>query len=192
MCAARIAALATVLLLGGCAFTTGHVNIQYEAQPETARIAGADAPLVAVQVSDKRPTHVVGQKINGYGMKTADIVSDTDLPETLKSAFETELKHRGFTLGAGGDVIAVRLTTLQNQFTVGWFSGESTANMGMDVAVKRPDNAVAYNKFITGQNQDWIEIASDGNAQETLNAAMREAVGKVFSDKDFSEALKKP
>jgi len=57
---------------------------------------------VTVVITDKRPTQVVGQKMNGLGMKGADIVSNSDVPGTIKSAFETELKSRGFTEGTGG------------------------------------------------------------------------------------------
>ena len=189
--AGAIAALTAMLLISGCAFTTGHVSLEYQSQTPAMRIAEADSPHVAVEVADKRPTQIVGQKINGLGMKTADIVSDSDVPGTLKSAFETELNDRGFTVGPGGVLIAVTLSSLQNQFTVGFFSGQATANMGMDVAVKRPDGAVAYDKYITGRNQEWIELATPGNAQHTLNAAMQDAVSKVFSDSAFIDALKK-
>jgi uncharacterized lipoprotein YajG len=189
--AGAIGALTAMLLISGCAFTTGHVNLEYQSQTPAMRIAEADSPHVAVEVTDKRSTQIVGQKINGLGMKTADIVSDSDVPGTLKSAFETELNDRGFTVGPGGVLIAVTLSSLQNQFTVGFFSGEATANMGMDVAVKRPDGTVAYDKYITGRNQEWIELATPGNAQDTLNAAMQHAVSKVFSDSAFIDALKK-
>ena len=71
--------------------------------------------------------------------KTADIVSNTDVPGTLKSAFETELKNRGFTEGGGGNVISVSLGNFENQFTLGFFSGDATATIGMQVTVTRPN-----------------------------------------------------
>jgi uncharacterized lipoprotein YajG len=146
---------------------------------------------VIVEVADKRPTQAVGQKINGFGMKTADIVSDSDVATTLKTAFETELHGRGFTDGAGGDLVSVRLSNFDNQFTLGFFSGDASATIGMDVTVKRPDGSVAYNKYITGESKDWVEIAGEANAERVLNGAMRDAVSKVFSDSEFIDALNK-
>jgi uncharacterized lipoprotein len=117
---------ATLLMLTGCAFTTGRVDLAYQPTTQaTTKLAAPDSPRVSVVVTDKRPTQVVGQKINGFGMKTADIVSNTDVPGTLKSAFETELNSRGFTEGAGGDVVLVSLSNFENQFTLGFFSGDS-------------------------------------------------------------------
>jgi uncharacterized lipoprotein len=187
-----IAALATMLLISGCALTTGHVDLQYQPQTEATKIAGANSRSVTVAVTDKRPNQAVGEKINGFGMKTADIVADNNVSDTVKSAFETELQNRGFKIGPGGDSIAVALNNLQNQFSLGWFSGESTANMGMDVTVRGSNGAVLYHKYITGHNQEWVEVGTSTNAQHTLDAAMQDAVSKVFSDSKFIDALKKP
>jgi uncharacterized lipoprotein YajG len=154
-------------------------------------MATPGSPRVTVVVTDKRPTQVVGQKINGFGMKTADIVSNTDVPGTLKSAFDTELNSRGFTEGAGGNVVSVALSNFDNQFTLGFFSGDATATIGMHVTVKRPDGTVAYDKYITGQSKDWVEIAGEDNAAHELNAAMQDGVSKVFSDSAFIDSLNK-
>lgn len=180
-----------LLMLSGCAFTTGHVDLAYQPTTQAAKLAAADSPRVSVTVMDKRPTQVVGQKINGFGMKTADIVSNTDVPGTLKSAFETELNSRGFTDGTGGDVVLVSLNNFENQFTLGFFSGDSTATIGMQVTVKRPDGTVVYDKYVTGQSKDWIEVAREGNAEHQLNAAMQDGVSKVFGDSAFIDSLKK-
>ncbi len=191
--AVRLVAIlaASTVLLSGCAFTTGHVNLAYEPTTEVSKAAAADSPRVRVEVTDKRPTQAVGQKINGFGIKTADIVSDSDVAATLKTAFETELHNRGFTDGAGGDLITVRLADFQNQFTLGFFSGDASASIGMEVAVKRPDGSVTYSRYVTGESKDWVELAREGNAERMLNGAMRDGVAKVFSDNAFIEALNK-
>lgn len=180
-----------LLGLSGCAFTTGHVDLAYQPTTQATKLAWPDSPRVSAVVTDKRPTQVVSQKINGLGMKTADIVSNTDVPGTLKSAFETELNSRGFSEGAGGNVVSVTLNNYENQFTLGFFSGDATATIGMQVTVKRPDGSVAYDKYITGQSKDWVEIAGEDNAGRELNAAMHDGVAKVFSDDAFIDALKK-
>jgi type IV pilus biogenesis protein CpaD/CtpE len=87
-----VALVATLLLFNGCAFTTGHVDLSYQANNQPTQIAGSNSPPVLVEVSDKRTTQAVGQKINGFGMKTADIVLNSDVQGTLKSAFEAEFE----------------------------------------------------------------------------------------------------
>jgi len=177
------------LFAGGCAFTTGHVNVSYTPAPEVTKIAGDAAPKVLVEVTDKRPTQVLGEKINGFGMKTADIVADNDVAATIKSAFETELEDRGFAAGTGGNVIAVTLVNFQNQYTPGFWSGEAQATLGMDVAVKNPDGSTPFNKYFQAEVNDWIEIAGEDNAQLMLDGALEKTVSKVFADSDFIRAL---
>lgn len=190
-CAISALIAASLISLSGCAFTTGHVDLAYQPTTQATKLAAPDSPRVSVVVTDKRPTQVVGEKINGFGMKTADIVSNTDVPGTLKSAFETELNSRGFTEGPGGNVVSVSLSNFENQFTLGLFSGDATASIGMQVTVKRPDGSVAYDKYVTGQSKDWVEITGEGNAGHELNAAMQDGVSKVFADSAFIVSLKK-
>ena len=180
-----------LLVLSGCAWTTGHVDLGYQPTTEATRLATPESPRVTVVITDKRPTQVVGQKMNGLGMKGADIVSNSDVPGTIKSAFETELKSRGFTEGTGGNVVSVSLSNFQNQFSLGFFSGEATATIGIQVTVKRPDGSIAYDKYITGQHKDWIEVAGEDNTARQLNGAMQDGVSKVFSDSEFIDSLKK-
>ena len=185
-----VALVATLLLLSGCAFTTGHVDLSYQPNSQPTQIAGSNSPPVLVEVSDKRTTQAVGQKINGFGMKTADIVLNSDVQGTLKSAFEAELSNRGFKEGPGGNRISVTLNNFQNQFTLGFFSGEATATIGINVTVKRANGSIPYNQYITGQAKDWVEITGEGNAQRVLNAAMQDAISKVFADNAFIASLK--
>lgn len=180
-----------LLLLSGCAFTTGHVDLGYQPTTQATKLATPQSPRVTVAVTDKRPTQVVSQKINGFGMKTADIVSNTDVPGTLKNAFDTELNSRGFIEGAGGNVVSITLDNFENQFSLGFFSGEATATIGMQVTVKRPDGSVAYDKYFTGQSKDWVEIAGEDNAGRQLNAAMQDGVSKIFDDSAFIDSLRK-
>jgi uncharacterized lipoprotein YajG len=180
-----------LLSLSGCAFTTGHADLTYQPTTQATKLARPESPRVTVLVTDKRPTQVVGQKINGFGMKTADIVSNSDVPGTLKSAFETELNSRGFTEGAGGNVVSVSLNNFENQFTLGFFSGDANATIGMQVTVKHPDGSVAYDRYFTGQAHNWIEIAGEDNASHELSAAMQDGVSKVFSDNAFIDSLNK-
>ena len=54
-----IAALTAMLLISGCAFTTGHVNLEYQSQTPATKIATANSPHVAVEVTDQRATKIV-------------------------------------------------------------------------------------------------------------------------------------
>src|SRR5260370_15778070 len=107
------------MTVSGCALTPGRVNISYTplGSSGTIRHAGAEAESVRVAVSDQRSLKdAVGHKTNGYGMEMAPITSDNDIPQTLQSAIESELKSRGFNMVGAGPTIAVALTKFENRF----------------------------------------------------------------------------
>jgi hypothetical protein len=115
----------------------------------------------------------------------------SDVPATLKSAFESELKDRGFIEGEGGNAVIVRLGYFRNTFVNRGFVFEATASMDLEVSIVRPDGAIPYRKYATGRAHDTFALASTSNAQHMLDAAMHDAVSRVLSDPDFLASLKK-
>jgi hypothetical protein len=63
--------------------------------------------------------------------------------------------------------------------------------MDLEVSIVSPDGAIGYRKYVTGRAHDTVALASSSDAQRMLDAALRDAVSKVFSDPDFLAALKK-
>ncbi len=126
-------------------------------------------------------------------MKTADIVSDTDISVILKNAFEAELEERGFTLGPGGNLVEVTLVDLHNHYLRSLSPPEAIAKMSINVRVDYLGGTVSYNKFLSAYSQMAI-MPNWGvkTAQNVLNGALRNGVSKAFNDSAFISALKKP
>jgi hypothetical protein len=68
---------------------------------------------------------------------------------------------------------------------------EANASMDLEVSIVRPDGAISYRKYVTGRAHDTVALPTSANAQRMLDAAMRDAVSKVFNDPEFLAALKK-
>lgn len=184
---------AIVAGLSGCALTPGHVNIAYTPLDSggAVKVAGAEALPVRISVSDQRASRdAVGHKTNGYGMEMAPITSDNDVPQTLQSAIESELRNRGFNVGGTGPTVAVTLTKFENRFVNGFWSGTATAEVVMNVVVERNDNTILYSKLIDEQGVNpEIQLASAENAGIALNRALQAAVTKLFEDQAFLSSL---
>lgn len=184
---------AAILVIGGCGIVPPKVDVTYQPEEQVAKIADSSSPLVSVDVVDNRQTQKVGENIAMFGIKTADTVTPSDVPATLKKALESELKNRGFGDGAGGDAVIVRLGYFGNTFvnrSVGVIF-EANASMDLEVSIVRPDGAIPYRKYVTGRAHDSVAIANSANAQRMLDAAMRNALSKLFSDPDFTNTLRK-
>jgi uncharacterized lipoprotein YajG len=182
-----------VVLVCGCGVVPPKVDVTYQPEGRVAKIAAPTSPPVSIEVVDNRTTQRVGENIAMFGIKTADTVTASDVPATLKNALESELKNRGFVDGAGGDAVIVRLGYFGNTFvsrSVGVIY-DANASLDLEVSIVRPDGAIPYRKYVTGRARDTVTLANSANAQRMLDAAMRNALSKLFSDPDFTNTLTK-
>lgn len=191
----QLAGLAAVLAVSnGCALTKANIGLNYQPQPNVPRVAGAEGVTVAVTMSDQRAVKdSVGNKKNGYGMEMAPIIATNDVVALVQNAIETELANRGFKLGAGSAVnVTVQLNKFYNDFKVGFWSGNAVAELTMNVMVKNREGLTVHSALISVQGTEpSIQLASGGNAQLALDAALKNAMAELFKDSSFTDALLK-
>lgn len=163
----------------GCGAAFGHPK--YDPMPTPARIAQSQSPPVIVKVSDHRTSMDIPYQV----------------APTLTKAFDVELKNRGFVEEADGNVVLATLSFyLANHepelFTAS--SGKTTASIGMQVDVKRPNGSTVFSRFIVGQSEPWEDAhpCTDDFDQLTyaVQAAMQQGVAQAFYDPAFLDALK--
>jgi uncharacterized lipoprotein len=182
-------------LLGtGCAFTVDRVKLEYQPQPNVQKIDGASSITVVVTVDDTRgKKDRVSSKKNGYGMETAAIVAENDVPGLVKSAIEEELKDRGFGIGGGPVKVNVELEKFYCNFKSGFFSGDAEAEVRLNVQILVPGGTIAYARGLTGEGREAnVQLASGDNAKLALDRALKAAVEKLFKDQAFLLALMPP
>lgn len=182
----------TLGCLGGCAFTTDKVAIQYLPQVGVSTLEKAKSVVVSVQVNDSRPDKSkVGSKKNGYGMELASIEATEDVSLTFRQAIEYELKARGFSLGQEALVaINADLTKYENDFKMGLFSGDAVAELNMGVTVKsKKGDLIFARSFVTKGLEPGIQIASGENARIALEKALSQGLKNMFEDQSFISAL---
>ena len=86
-----------VTLLSGCALTKDYVSLSYVPQANVAKIDGADAVTVSLDVKDVRTIQdKVSAKKNGFGMEMAAIIAKEDVARTVKSAIEAVCSFSDF------------------------------------------------------------------------------------------------
>jgi uncharacterized lipoprotein YajG len=180
-------------LLSGCALTQASVSLSYVPQTDVSKVAGADKVSVAVEVSDARTIKdKVGAKINSYGMEMAAIIAQEDVPETVKKAIEVELENRGFQVAAGDMTVAAELSKFYNDFKIGFWAGDAMAEVTLNIEVKNASGGIVFSNLITGEGTNPnIQVASGSNAKVALDAALNDAIAKLFQEPAFIDSLVK-
>lgn len=188
-----LATTIVALFLSGCALTVDKIDVPYQSAGAPAPVAGAAADTVAIAATDGRTTYRdrVGTKKNGYGMEMAAIVATNDIPQTVADAIRQNLAAQGYQIGADHARVGVEVVQFYNDFKMGFFSGDATAQVALMVKVTNPAGVVVYSKYYaaTGTEPN-IMMASGSNARAALIAALRNAVAAVIGDPQLQDALR--
>jgi uncharacterized lipoprotein YajG len=178
------------------------ISLTYIPEQTLVGVSGAQLVYVEVTVNDKRPAkETVGEFRSD--LVTRPIVTHDDLTKLVKSALDSELRNRGFELGAGNAFVVVDLSRIEVKRTVkaGWGSWSnistpfveiSTEAMAiMNVLVKRKTGEVLYSKQISGKASftgTQNETLSSG-CQRALNYALDRLVRNQMAEPAFMNAL---
>lgn len=185
-------AAAMLASLSGCALTPVNIDLAYQPQNGVVQIPEASKVTVAVQVKDDRKDKSrVSSKMNGFGHEMAAIQSNEDVALTVQHAIEQELHARGFQSGTDATVnIAADVTKFYNKFATGIFSGDSFADLNMDITVKSKKGDVLYSKHLIAKGDERnIQLLGGDNAKIALDNALANAMKTLFNDKAFIAAL---
>lgn len=186
--------LASTLLLGGCAFGVRNATLRYPPAPEAGVVPAARAAEVAprkgeialLPIKDARTDKSkLGTVRNGFGMKTADVVTADDIPLWLTGALRTELARAGYqvkdagTETAGGTTLAGDLNHLwcDAYFT---YLGEIT----LAVRLRRDGRELLAKEYqgSGGAGMNWV--ASAEAYGQTLAIALADALRRLVADVD--------
>jgi uncharacterized lipoprotein YajG len=187
--------LATTLLLAllsGCAFIDQSTPVAYVAPPNLEVVQGASAVTISVAARDGRVSNKdrIGSIKNGYGMETARITAANDVVLLVRGAVENEIGSFGFKVGPGGLNVNVELQTFYNDFKPGFFSGDSIAEVGFNLAVTRADGSYVYSRSYKGIGMNKnIMMYMASNAKVALQEALTNAIQQLISDTALQQAL---
>jgi len=88
--------------------------------------------------------------------------------------------------------VATELSKFYSDFKIGFWSGSAVAEVTMNVQVKKADGSIGFSRLVTGEGvKENLQLASGSNAKVALDAALKDAVGKLFGDTAFVDALLK-
>jgi hypothetical protein len=192
----KVAILILLASITGCAFGTRHAELSYPPSAsdgvsliasahQEASVAGKSREVV-VQVSDQRDSRErIGNVRNGFGMDTADVITNDDLNLWVKRALISELANAGYTIVADGgratgdDAIALDAEILEVYCDV-YISFD--ADVSMRVTLSGKDIQPLPRTY---EGDGSVGVAWDLTAKgfaESLSLALQDAISKILAD----------
>lgn len=173
-------------LASGCAFGTRRATLGYAPIRGTFAPITPGASLVLVQFADQRSDkRAIGEVRNGWGMRTADVVAETDVAEWVTQAVMTELEKTGYKIAKvntlstpttapvlTGDILTVYCTAL--------FSYEGEVSFFARV---RNDGEEILAKRYTGKGSAGLNWAATSSGYaDSLTLALANAIHEFVAD----------
>ena len=179
------------LMVSGCAFGNREAALDYPPPAPTEVISSAQASTVPAargtiylaDMEDLRPDKsVVGHVQNGFGMKTADVIAQREVPEWVRTALTYELEAAGFTVEEG-DAAPSDATTLSGDIIRVYcsayfeFDGEVTLRIEASKA-----GETLFDQSYSGTGSAGTNFAATGDGfSESLSLALRATLQQVVA-----------
>jgi len=151
-------------------------------------------PVNVGEFADKRPERdKIGYKRNGFGMKTADIVTTTPVPEIVREAFVAELKKNGHIINAGNRSIIFNgeITTFWFDLQVNFWTIDFMGTVRVNFNVI---DGKTGTKLLARTYQGHYNEKSMGGLESTwervMNSALERMVEEMSTDPKLREVLK--
>ena len=180
--------LALASVLAGCAFTDDTVAISYKPSDATHI---ADASPVILTIVDGRTIdrNRIGTKVNGYGMEMGAIRSATPVPEIVRAALTTEFERRGFQLDSSGRGLTIKIDSLFSHAVIGFLTVDIVGDVDLNVTVAAVSGSTLFSRVYTGAAKETVAIGTPSAHAEMVAAALKDAVEKMFGDRNFLQSL---
>ncbi len=182
----------------GCAFGNRHATLVYPPEegtkdPGPGVAEASPAPVVTgesiilLQFADKRSKErVIGEVLNGFGMHTADVVTEDSIAEWVTGAVEMELRKAGYEVIDGEDLESPAtgpVVTGEVLVVYCWpyFSYDGKVSF---VASVKEDGKEILKKQYTGKDYagtiNWAGTAR--SYAQSLSLALADAIGSLMAD----------
>ena len=165
------------VVLTSCAFGTRHPLLEYKVV--TANSQPKNITVYVENFKDERTEkNLIGNVRNGWGLKTADVVTDTDIAEWVTDALKTELGNGGYVVAkdrteliAGGEVLTV--------YCDSYMQYEGNVTLGM--VLKRNGETLIDKKY-TGKATNLNIAATAKSYGKTVEQSLQNAMKQIISD----------
>lgn len=169
-----------MISLSGCAFGTRRPILSYTAVTPI-RTPNNIAIKVVVFEDSRVNKKTIGEVKNAYGMKTADVITDTNIAEWITNALKSELRNAGYTVIEAaenkiqGEILKVYCKALLS------YEGEVMIKVSL-----RKGNKKLLDKMYSGEASKLNLACTAKGYGVTLEESLQQAMVKVVSDVDMA------
>lgn len=184
--------LGIILIVSGCALTSGGVELHYLPISQINQIIKINDKEVILDIiyEQETPSDLVSHKTNGYGMKMAPIYStNVTITEFVKNAVIKELTNIGVEVGDNGKRIEIKIKKFYGDFGTNFFYGWIIADVILDVKVFLKEEILFSRTYMGNAEESNLIFFTENHAKNTLEKATSIVLYNLFADNEFINSL---
>ena len=180
--------------VAGCAFTKADLNIGYDpAKAERGPLSSVQPLKIGIsELADSRKDkEVIGHKINGLGMETADIITKKPVPEIMRSALITMFEKNGHLLKDSGERIILdgEIKEFWLELQMNMMTIEFMGTMSLLLNVKDANKNVLYTKEYQGHYDEKKAAGYVKSWENVMNITLEKLMYQIATDRELVKAL---
>jgi curli biogenesis system outer membrane secretion channel CsgG len=185
----------SILALSGCAFTQANLDIKYaDASVKKGPLSSVRPLKIEVgEFTDKRSeTDKIGYKRNGFGQKTANIVTTKPVPQIVREAILTEFLKNGHLSGGDKNIIlSGTITSFWFDYQINFWTVEFMGTVSVDLNVlDGKTGSVLLTRAYHGHYNEKSMGGLEGTWERVMNAALERMVQQMSTDNKLIQVLK--
>jgi len=179
------ACVAAVLSAAGCALSPQVVRIA--PAPEIGPGPAASGEAVALEITDRRGTRLVGRR-GGVYAETATITTGEDITAPLRDAIERGLRERGFVIysPAGATPRRLRVAVLEIAYETegGKALGKVKVRTALSVSA-RNGNRTFTSRYETRTSKDVLAAPDEPENERLINENLAKSLERLLADPEL-------
>jgi curli biogenesis system outer membrane secretion channel CsgG len=186
----------SILALSGCAFTQANLNVRYAEENAKKGPLSSVRPL-SVEVGefiDKRPeTDKIGYKRNGFGQKTANIVTTKPVPQIVREAILIEFLKNGHLTGGPDNnvVLSGTITSFWFDCQINFWTVEFMGTVSVDLnVIDGKTGATLLMHTYQGHYNEKSMGGLAGTWERVMNTALERMIQQMSTDNKLIQVLK--
>lgn len=177
----------SLLFISGCAFGTRHPVLTYDVftTPEPAK----NISIYVSEFKDERiDKNIIGHVRNGWGLKTAKVITETNISDWITEALKAELENIGYTItdnpnasiSVSGEVIEIYVSSFM------MYEGKAS----IEISLMKNGKEVFTRKYSgTDSSLNWASTAKSYGI--TLERSLQNVLSEAVHEIDLELSPKK-
>jgi hypothetical protein len=183
-------------ILGGCAFSTTQLKLDYTA-PHYSKITEASARIEVRPLKDIRGVdpNLIAQKQNQYGKTTGKYVSEKELSVILTEALRKLLSDLNYKVadGSGEIILTGEIIKFEQNILMGFWTGKLEGNVQVNLRLlAAKSNNILWNEIISGHTiKSGITHGTDDIRIEVAKMTFDNLMTNIANSPTFKAVIEK-